>query len=97
MSYGVADIERRLRLGEDSHRAFKRIEFRGDRPISPKRYGHTWADGITAFTNAGGSIVLGKDLRLTDADGNVSVYSLAIKSRSVLVEHRLYPERAAKK
>ena len=44
-------------------------------------------DGITAFANAGSSIVLGKDLRLTEDDGNeLSVCTLAIKGRSVLVE-----------
>ena len=96
MSYGVADIERRLRLGEDSHWGVKRIELRGDQPISPKR--SAWVDGITAFANAGSSIVLGEDLRLTDADGNeLSVCTLAIKGRSVLVEHRPDPERAWKK
>ena len=96
MSYSVADIERRLRLGEDSHRAFKRIEFRGNRPISLKRC--VWADGIAASTNAGGSIVLGKDLCLTEDDGNeLSVCTLAIKGRPVLLERRLYPERAGKK
>ena len=68
MSYGVADIKRRLRLGEHSRCRVKRIEFCGDRPINPKR--NTWADGIVAFANAGGGILLGEDLRLTDADGN---------------------------
>ena len=83
-------------MDEDSHREFKRIEFRGDGPTSPKRY--AWADEIVAFTNAGGSIVPGKDLCLTDADGNeLSVCALAIKSRSVLAAHRPYPERAWKK
>ena len=96
MSYGVADIERRLRLGEDSHWGFKRIELRGDQPISPKRY--AWSDGVAAFANAGGGIVLGEELHLIDVDENeLSVRILAIKGRSVLVEHRLYPERTRKK
>ena len=56
MSHSVADIVRRLRLGEDSHWEFKRIEFRGDRPNGPKR--DDWADEIGAFANADGGVVL---------------------------------------
>lgn len=91
MSFGVADIEHRLRLGEDSHWEFKRIKFRGDRPINPKR--NAWADGTAAFANAGGGIVLGKDLRLTDADGNeLSIRIVVIGGRSALGEHRPFAE-----
>ena len=56
MSYSVADIERRLRLGEDSHWEFKRIEFSGNRPSGPKR--DDWADEIAAFANTDGGVVL---------------------------------------
>ena len=56
MSYGVPNIERRLRLGEDSRWEFKRIEFAGNRPKSPKR--DDWADEIAAFANTDGGVVL---------------------------------------
>ena len=56
MSYSVEDIVRQLRLGEDSHWEFKRIEFRGDRPVGPAR--NDLADEIAAFANAEGGILL---------------------------------------
>ena len=56
MSYSVADIERRLRLGEDSHWEFKQIEFSGNRPSGPKR--DDWADEIAAFANTDGGVML---------------------------------------
>ena len=56
MSYSVADIERRLQLGEDSHWEFKQIEFSGNRPIGPKR--DDWADEIAAFANTDGGVML---------------------------------------
>ena len=56
MSHSVADIERRLRLGEDSRWEFKRVDFRGNRPTGPKR--DDWADEIAAFANADGGVVL---------------------------------------
>ena len=56
MSYSVADIERRLRLGEDSHWEFKQIEFRENRPIGPKR--DDWVDEIAAFANTDGGVML---------------------------------------
>ena len=56
MSHSVPDIERRLRLGEDSRWEFKRVEFAGDRPKSPKR--DDWADEIAAFANTDGGVVL---------------------------------------
>ena len=56
MSYSVADIERRLRLGEDSHWESKQIEFRENRPSGPKR--DDWADEIAAFANTDGGVML---------------------------------------
>ena len=56
MSYSVPDIERRLRLGEDSRWEFKRVEFAGNRPKNPKR--DDWADEIAAFANTDGGVVL---------------------------------------
>ena len=50
------DIHRRLRLGEDSQWEFKRIEFRGNTPTSPRR--DDWADELGAFGNADGGTVL---------------------------------------
>ncbi len=50
------DIRRQLRLGEDSQWEFKRIEFRGATPISPRR--DDWADELGAFGNADGGIML---------------------------------------
>ncbi len=50
------DIRRQLRLGEDSQWEFKRIEFRGDTPTSPRR--DDWADELGAFGNADGGIML---------------------------------------
>ncbi len=50
------DIRRRLRLGEDSRWGFKRIEFSGNTPTSPRRSG--LADELGALANADGGIVL---------------------------------------
>ena len=50
------DILRQLRLGEDSRWEFKQIEFRGDKPASPRR--DDIADELGAFANAEGGIVL---------------------------------------
>ncbi len=50
------DIRRQLRLGEDSRWEFKRIEFRGDTPTSPRR--DDLADELGAFANADGGTVL---------------------------------------
>ena len=50
------EIRQRLRLGEDSGWEFKQIEFRGDRPTSPRR--EDLADEITAFANATGGVLL---------------------------------------
>ena len=50
------DIQRQLRLGEDSSWEFKQIEFAGNRPTDPDR--STLADEITAFANANGGILL---------------------------------------
>lgn len=51
-----AEIRQRLRLGEDSGWEFKRIEFSGDRPTSPRR--EDLADEMAAFTNANGGVLL---------------------------------------
>ena len=45
------DIRRQLRLGEDSQWEFKRIEFRGNIPISPRR--DDLADELGAFGKCG--------------------------------------------
>ena len=50
------DIRRQLRLGEDSQWEFKRIEFRGNTPTSPRR--DDLADELGAFGNADGGIML---------------------------------------
>ena len=50
------DIRKRLRLGEDSRWEFKRIEFHGDAPISPRR--DDLADEMGAFANADGGVLL---------------------------------------
>ncbi len=50
------DIRRQLRLGEDSQWEFKRVEFRGDTPISPSR--DDLADELGAFANADGGVML---------------------------------------
>ena len=50
------DIRRQLRLGEDSQWEFKRVEFRGDTPTSPRP--DDWADELGAFGNADGGLML---------------------------------------
>ena len=62
MNYTDLQIERQLRLGEDSQWEFKQVEFSGNRPRNPSR--DDWADEISAFANtAGGVLVCG----VTDA------------------------------
>ena len=56
MRYGDEEIAIQLRLGEDSHWEFKRIEFSGVRPQSPSR--DDLADEIAAFANANGGVLL---------------------------------------
>ncbi len=51
-----SEIRRRLRLGEDSGWEFKRFEFRGDLPTSPRR--EDLADEMVAFANASGGTLL---------------------------------------
>ena len=51
-----AEIRQRLRLGEDSAWEFKQIEFRGDRPTSPRH--EDLADEMAAFANASGGVLL---------------------------------------
>ncbi len=56
MKISDTDIERQLRLGEDSVWEFKQIEFSGNRPKSPSR--DHLADEIAAFANAEGGVLL---------------------------------------
>ena len=58
MRHSVDDIMRRLQTGEDAYWEFKRIEFQGNRPSSPKR--DDWAAEIAAFANSdGGAVICG--------------------------------------
>ncbi len=50
------DIRRQLTLGEDSRWEFKRVEFSGNTPTSPRR--DDFADELGAFANAGGGVLL---------------------------------------
>ncbi len=52
MKWSDVEIRQRLRLGEDGGWEFKRIEFAGDRPASPRR--EDLADEMAAFANANG-------------------------------------------
>ena len=56
MKISDSDIERQLRLGEDSSWEFKQIEFSGHRPRSPSR--DQLADEIAAFANTEGGVLL---------------------------------------
>lgn len=56
MTYDGNEIERQLRLGEDSRWEFNQIEFAGSRPRSPSR--GSLADEIAAFANANGGVLL---------------------------------------
>ena len=56
MAVGTDDVHRQLRLGEDSRWEFKQIEFRGDRPVSPRR--DDLADELAAFANARGGVLV---------------------------------------
>ncbi|MYB33586.1 MAG: hypothetical protein F4X92_00350 [Gammaproteobacteria bacterium] len=56
MQYNVEEIERRLRLGEDSLWEFKQVEFSGGQPKRPTR--RDWADEIAAFANAVGGVLI---------------------------------------
>ena len=56
----VADLSRRIRLGEDSTLELKRVVLSGDRVTSPHR--NEFADELAAFANSrGGTLVLGVD------------------------------------
>ncbi len=50
------EILKQLRLGEDSRWEFKQVEFRGSRPVNPRR--DDLADELGAFANAQGGIML---------------------------------------
>ena len=56
MNITDAEIRQRLRLGEDSGWEFKRIEFSGDRPTSPRK--EDLAGEVAAFANANGGVLL---------------------------------------
>ena len=56
MSFSVEQIERQIRLGEDSEWEFKRLEFSGDRLKSPRR--DDLADEVAAFANSNGGVLL---------------------------------------
>ena len=56
MRVGVSDIRRQLRLGEDSLWEFKQVEFRGNKPVAPRRA--DLADEFAAFANAEGGVLL---------------------------------------
>ena len=56
MKISDQDIQRQLRLGEDSYWEFKQVDFHGNRPIAPRR--DDLADEIAAFANAGGGVLL---------------------------------------
>ena len=64
--FSEESIRRRLKLGEDSGWEFKEVEFRGDRPAEHQR--DSWANGIAAFANERGGVLL---LGVTD-EGDVS-------------------------
>ena len=56
MTFRDDEIQRQLRLGEDSEWEFKQVEFTGNRPASPRR--DDLADEIAAFANASGGVLL---------------------------------------
>ena len=56
MTVSDSEIRQRLRLGEDSAWEFKQVEFKGDRPTSPRR--DDLADELVAFANANGGVLL---------------------------------------
>lgn len=56
MTYSNQDVQRHLKLGEDSDWEFKSVEFRGNRPVGPER--DVWADEIAAFANTRGGVIL---------------------------------------
>ena len=56
MAISTDDVRRQLRLGEDSRWELKQIEFRGERPVSPRR--DDLADELAAFANARGGVLV---------------------------------------
>ena len=56
MAVSDSEIRQRLRLGEDSAWEFKQVEFKRDRPTSPRR--DDLADELVAFANANGGVLL---------------------------------------
>ena len=60
MKHSNEQIAEYLRLGEDQSREFKRIEFRGDKPIKPSR--NELANEIVGFANGdGGDLICSVD------------------------------------
>ena len=62
MTFDVADVRQRIRLGEDARWEFKEVVFRGDRLAGPRP--DALADELAAFANGRGGVVL---LGVTDA------------------------------
>ncbi len=56
LSYRVEDVEGWLRGGEDGGWEFRQVEFAGNHPKRPTR--DEWANGIAAFANAAGGVML---------------------------------------
>ncbi len=56
MKYSNEAISRQLRLGEDTGWEFKRVEFAGDRPVSPRPA--DLADELAALANTRGGVML---------------------------------------
>lgn len=56
MNYDNSDIALLLQLGEDSHREFKQVQFKGDTLSGPSQ--KDLAHEIAAFANGGGGILL---------------------------------------
>ena len=56
MTHSEDEVQRHLRLGEDSGWEFKEVVFNGNRPTEPRR--DDLADEIAAFANAGGGVLL---------------------------------------
>ena len=62
------DLDRRIRLGEDSTLELKRVSLTEDRIAGPSR--NALADGLGAFANGrGGTLILGVDDRTHDVAG----------------------------
>ena len=68
MANDIGELVRRIRLGEDSALAFKRVVLAGSRVEGPGR--SEFADELAAFANTrGGTVVLGVDDRTREVTG----------------------------